>query len=380
LRRTSIAHLALLLLWVTVRVAPAAAAMAPQSFPDRLTVISALGEEPATSNFAHLVADIEDAPDVVVLRISLKTDDQDAVLPRFGRPVQLAFNGQSGIAVIYPDIGEPYRSVFSRIIEGIEDRAKTRVAAYAIGANQSAGDLAAELQRQNIHVVIALGRNGVKAVANLDRSVALVVGGVLSAPESEMRAAPIFSLAPDPSLLFERLKALMPGVRRVIVVYDPRQNAWLIRLAREAARNFGVELVAKEAPDLKSAMYLYQEHIANADPKRDVLWLPQDSVTVEESTVLPFVLQEAWSRSLLVFSSSVAHVKRGALFSLYPDSMELGRNMANTALAQISSGQTARSVTPLKDVLMAVNLRTAGHLGLNIGDRRQTFDLVFPEP
>ncbi len=359
---------------------PAAAATAPQSFPDTLAVISILGEEPATGSFARLVADIEGNPDVVVLRIALKVGDQDPVAQRVGRPLQLAFNGQSGIAVIYPDIGEPYRSVFSRIIEGIEDRTKTQVAAYAVGADQTASDLTAELRRQNIHVVIALGRNGVKAAANLDRNIGLIVGGVLSVPESEMRGIPVFSLAPDPSLLFERLKSLMPGARRVIVVYDPRQNAWLIRLAREAARNVGVELVAREATDLKSAMHLYQEHIATADPKRDVLWLPQDSVTVEESTVLPFVLQEAWSRSLLVFSSSVAHVKRGALFSLYPDNMELGRNMASSALAQISSGQTARAITPLKDVLMAVNLRTAGHLGLTIGDRKQAFDLVFPEP
>jgi putative ABC transport system substrate-binding protein len=111
------------------------------------------------------------------------------------------------------------------------------------------------------------------------------------------------------------------------------------------------------------------------------LWLPQDSVTVEESSVLPLVLQEAWKRSLVVFSSSVSHVKRGALFSLYPNNIELGRNLADTALGRASSGGAAvRAIMPLREVLVAVNVRTAGHLGLGIGTRQQqAFDMVFPE-
>jgi hypothetical protein len=33
---------------------------------------------------------------------------------------------------------------------------------------------------------------------------------------------------------------------------------------------------------------------------------------------------------------------------------------------------------PLREVLMAINLRTAKHLGLNIGSP-QSFDMAFPE-
>ena len=82
-----------------------------------------------------------------------------------------------------------------------------------------------------------------------------------------------------------------------------------------------------------------------------------------------------------VFSSSVGHVKRGALFALYPNNVELGRSLAASAQAALSSaGHAARGVVPLKEVLVAVNLRTASHLGLQLGARQQSFDLVFPEP
>ena len=379
LRKVLVSRFFLLQLWLTCSAAALASAAPPQLSANPLAIINVLGDEPASDGFVQFVSQMERNPDVVNVRIALKGTDGDYSLAE-RKPIQLALNGQSNIAVIYPDIGEPYRSIFSRIIEGIEDRTQAHITSYAVTADQSATDLTAQLHRQNVRVVIALGRVGIKATANLDRSIALIVGGVLSLPESATIAGPVFSLAPDPILLFDRLKSMMPTARRIIVIYDPRQNAWLVRLAREAARNAGMELISREANDLKSAMYLYQEYLATVDPKRDVLWLPQDSVTVEESTVLPYVLQEAWRHSVLVFSSSVSHVKRGALFSLYPDNLELGRSMAASALGQSPPSPGGRTVTPLRDVLMAVNLRTAGHLGLNVAEQKRSFDLVFPEP
>ncbi|HEX8963405.1 MAG TPA: ABC transporter substrate binding protein [Rhodocyclaceae bacterium] len=287
----------------------------------------------------------------------------------------------SRIAVLYPDIGEPYRSVFVKIIEGVEEQAKGRVFSMAVGASSNPQDVAAALRQQEARVVIALGRNGLKYASGLERDVAVVAGGVISVPEADARNIQVFSLAPDPALLFARLHALMPAARRIFVVYDPRQNAWLLRLARDAAAARGIELVAYEANDLKAALRAYQEVFAAMDSRKDALWLPQDSTTVDETAVLPLVLQEAWTRNLAVFSSSVVHVRRGALFSLYPDNAQIGHSLAAAAQAQIAgSGGPRGTVVPLKSVLVAVNVRTANHLGLNLAARQQNFDMVFPEP
>ena len=285
-----------------------------------------------------------------------------------------------GIAVLYPDIGEPYRGVFANIIRGIEDQARGRVISIAIGASPNPQDIASELRRQDIRVVIALGRNGLKAAAHLERDIGVVVGGVVTVPDAEARNFTVSSLAPDPALLFARLQGFMPATRRVFVVYDPGQNAWLMQLARQAASARGIELVAREAPDLKTALHHYQTILAAMESGRDALWLPLDSTTVHEASVLPLVLQEAWGRNLTVFSSNVTHVRRGALFSLYPNNPEIGRNLAEHALGYLSSGgQMPRRVIPLKAVLHAVNVRTATHLGIDIAGKQAGFDLVFPE-
>ncbi len=375
-------HLALLLPLLTVGLFPSTAG----ADATRIAVIYAKTDDVGALNFDDVIGGIEETPGLEVVRLTL----EDFVRARpsallmananRGGVIRLAAAGNLGqIVVLYPDIGEPYRSVFSKIIEGIEENTKTKVTSYAVGRNFNPQAVSEELKRQDIRIVIALGRNGLKAAGALDKNIGVLAGGVISVPEAELRGGAALSLAPDPALLFARLKALAPKTRRVFVVYDPAQNNWLIKLARDAARSHGIELVAREAGDLKTALGLYQSIFANADPKQDALWLPQDSNTVDESLVLPLVLQESWTKNLAVFSSNVSHVKRGVLFALYPNNEELGKNLAVSALGMANGDASVHGVLPLRDVLTAFNTRTASHLGLSPSLAQQGFDLLFPE-
>ncbi len=286
-------------------------------------------------------------------------------------------SGVEPLGVVFPDIGEPFRQVFIEIIAGIEAQARQRVHGYPVSASQDPAELAAALRRNGTRVVIALGRQGLRAASAIETPV--VVGGVSSVPDGERQVG--ICLTPDPALLFANLKALVPAARRVMVVYNPANNEWLLKLAREAARGAGLELTAFEARDLASAARLYESAFAAADGKRDALWLPIDPTTVDEATILPLVLREAWDRVVPVFSSSFVHVKRGALFTLYPDNAELGRNLAILATAMLAGEAPPRGVTPLRGVHSALNLRTASHIGLTISARVQHgFTFVYPEP
>ena len=328
-------------------------------------------------NYVEVIRAIQAYPEVVVFPIQVAGPVTAAATRGLANKIAQT-SGEGGIAVIYPDIGEPYRSVFAQIINGIEEKAKGRVANFAVGPNVDLGELNNSLRRQDTRVVIALGRQGVKVASALEGNFGVVVGGVLMAPDNEVRKLQVNSLSPDPALLFSRLKGMMPKVKRIFTVYDPRQNDWMMILAKEAALSQGLELVAYEAQDLRSAMHAYQEILAAVDSSKDALWLPQDSTTVEESTVLPMVLKESWDNNLAVFSSSFGHVRRGVLFSLYPNNVELGRHLAGSALGLLASGTETSGMLPLREVLMAINLRTAKHLGLNTA-RSQSFDMAFPE-
>jgi putative ABC transport system substrate-binding protein len=77
--------------------------------------------------------------------------------------------------------------------------------------------------------------------------------------------------------------------------------------------------------------------------------------------------------------SSLGHVRRAVLFSLYPDNAAMGRHLGETAQEFLASGDYGEhGMVLLREVLQAVNLRTAMHLGLDVS-AQQGFDMVFPE-
>lgn len=283
------------------------------------------------------------------------------------------------LAVVYPELGEPFRQVFATIIDGIEDKLGGAVTSLAIGSNANPAQVAEDIRKRDIQVLIGLGRGGMRVAAALAGELAVLVGCVVSVQESEARSFPVHTLAPDPALLLARLKRLRPAVRRVHLVYDAKLNTWLAKLAREAARAEGLELLAQEAADQAGALRAYSQLLAAADPARDALWLPQDPTTVDDNAVLSLVLREGWNRSIAVFSSHVAHVRRGALFSLYPDNRELGRSLAASAQRLAAAPKAvAPGVLPLRQTQAAINIRTAAHLGLDVAAVQSGFDLVYP--
>lgn len=168
-------------------------------------------------------------------------------------------------------------------------------------------------------------------------------------------------------------------VRQVSVIYSPEQNGWLMDIAKEAARARGLTLKAIPARDLREAAATYRRILRQAGPA-DAVWLPQDPSTVDEQAILSSILKDAWEKNVVVFSSNPAHARRGTLFSLFPDNSGLGRSLAELVRRE-QRGSRQPSVTPLRDLLIAVNVRTAEHLGLSFSARElREFDIVFPSP
>jgi len=282
----------------------------------------------------------------------------------------------SEIAVIFPALGQPYREIFDKIMEGIDKKMGMSVPNYAVSASTDINELREQLLSQHVGVVIALGRQGMKVATQINNDIGVVVGGVLAPPESKSRRQQVVSLTPDPELLFKEMKLLQPETRRIFVVYNPDLSGWLIKLAQAAAQANGLELVAYKAESVRSAGQYYKKVLAQVNTDHDVIWLLQDSVTAEESSIIPMILQRSWQKRVAVFSSNFTHVRRGALFSLYPDNEELGKSLAGFARLMLKSTQHKEyGMLPLYDVRTVGNLRTAKHLGIS----QQNFDMKFAE-
>lgn len=282
------------------------------------------------------------------------------------------------VAVVYPEIREPYRAIFESIVRGIEQENLGEVNVRVLQADTKPEELDRWLTESRAETVVALGRKGLAAVQHLRAGYRRVVGAVLLKPEPSLQGFWGISLTPAPEQLFKRLNSLAPGVRRVLVVYNPSNNQWLIDRARGSAVNLGLDLKAVPAADLREAATVYRRLLPEMSGPGDAIWLLQDRQTVDERAILPLMLEAAWNGDIVLFSSNPGHVKRGALFSLYPNHQAMGRSLGSLAAATVT---TKPHIDPLRDLQTAVNIRTAEHLGIEFSNRDlRDFGLVFPAP
>ncbi len=284
------------------------------------------------------------------------------------------------LAVFYPDIREPYRSVFTQIVSGLESQSTFNVRKYALGEDARPDVALGWVRAERCAAAVALGRRGLGIVDDLSGTVPSVVGAVLLLPPEERLRYVGISLVPDPEQMLRRLKSLAPGIRRIAVVYNPKELDWLVDGAAAAGNKMNLQLIRVPADDLHEAAIRYRETLRGIDATDTALWLPPDATTLEDKVILPLVLEESWNRKIVVFSSNPVHVERGVLFSLYPDNKAMGKSLALLAIRLAHKDPNVHTgVVPLSDLLIAVNIRTAEHLGLNFtGEQQRQFDLILP--
>ncbi|MBK8168648.1 MAG: hypothetical protein IPK64_22095 [bacterium] len=280
------------------------------------------------------------------------------------------------VAVLYPEAAAPYRALFAEILEGIEGGLPPQtVHRYALPPELDTVALDRWIDRLAPDAVITLGRVAADYYEARPAKKPWIVGALDASPQTRPKARGV-SLAVDPALLFATLRQLAPTKRRIWVVFDPASERWLVDLAHAAARTGGLSLTPLPASDAKTAWRQFAHVFETADPDTDALWLIANPQLVDPSAVLPALVEKSWRRSLVLFTNSLHHVHRGALFALYPDNRRLGGRLAELAL---QARDAAPAIEPLRAVKRAINLKIATHLALRIDQPlEREFDLVLP--
>ena len=190
---------------------------------------------------------------------------------------------------------------------------------------------------------------------------------------------PGISFTASPDKLFSTLKKQNLNIKQVIVVYNPNKSEWLIREARSASIKHGLDLIVHTTSSLSESAKIYRDVFKQLRVKDAAIWLPPDSTSIDNRTLLSFVLEQSWARSVAVFSSNFAHVNKGALFALYPDNVKLGQSLGAVALEELNGGTKLNGMVPVEDLKTAFNKRTAEHLGVRFtGNALREYDAVFP--
>lgn len=280
-----------------------------------------------------------------------------------------SFASARSLTVVYPDVKAPYDVIFDKINQGIASEYDGKITHVKLPARFKPEEFSDQIDTDK---VIALGKRGLAVAKLLYQEKPVVVGALPIAPNGISG----ISLMASPETLFSKLKILAPQVKKVLVVHT-EQSQWIIEYASKIAKNHQLALNSISVADIKGAAETYN-NIFEQSNGDTAIWLPLDPVTANDKVIVPEVLKKAWENKMVVFSSKPTHAKRGALFSAIPDNEMLGKQLGRF-VNTVDHTKRPSTVLPLDKIKLAVNLRTAAHLGYSYdAEKKSEFDLTFP--
>jgi len=275
--------------------------------------------------------------------------------------VQLLLPGKalsSGLLIVYPNVKAPYNKIYGDIIKGINESYRGKSQECQLPANSGRKVLAEYITRYKPDVLLTLGKHSLNEVRQLPSALPVVAGAITKTEEVVSGV----SMSPDPEVILSHLLEMAPFVKRVYVVADRERQVELEgATAYLAKQDKALQIETAESVQEAANKYLKIIHQASAE---NAIWLMR-SASLNDPSLLMLVLEAAWKKKIVVFSSNPSHVKRGALFSLYPDNVKMGRTLAKIAqqlerkLIPADAG-----LAPLRSVHLIVNKRTSQHLGI----------------
>lgn len=286
-------------------------------------------------------------------------------------PVSTAFTfAQPRMVIVYPKVREPYLSVFEDIASGAEKGFNGSSVRVAIEEGQSARRLLAQYDNS---IVLALGSRASNELVGESFSYPLVSGAVGKRVQNSFG----LTMLPDPKVIAEKVPLLSPWVKEVHVIRKKNGNYIDLTQAHEFLIEKSISLIIHEAVDIRSAAAIYRQ-LAKTLGESQALWILPDG-SYANNAILAMILEAAWKKNFVVFSSSPIHVKRGALFSVYPNNFEMGASLGRIVSDVADGILKDPHMESLQDVFVAVNERTSNHLGIMItDDMKEHIDLVLP--
>jgi putative ABC transport system substrate-binding protein len=227
-----------------------------------------------------------------------------------------------------------------------------------------AEDAASSLRRKKPDLVLAIGMDALHAVKR-NTDIPIVYLMVL-APESLVHMEKNItgvSMTVSPEKQLAALRKILPGVRRVGLLYDPRKSGQFVKRAQGAARDVRIELLAKEVIHPKSVL----EALNSLKGAVDALWMIPDTTVVTPETAEMIMLFSLENR-LPVSTFSVKYLEMGALMSLDINASDMGRQAGELA-SRILSGTNSRDITAVEadNPTLVINETVARKLRIPLG-------------
>ncbi len=254
-------------------------------------------------------------------------------------------------------------TAYNQATDGFYSKLTADIAEYNLqGRPNKAPHVIKKIKRNPPKLIFALGALAAVTAKESFPNIPIIYTMVLNAENKNLAAPNIAGIKIEVSALkqFKILKKLVPGTRKIGVLYSERTEKTILN-AQKSAQLLRLELVAikiRQQEEVPSAVKGLLKEV-------DSLWLIPDSIVVNKDS-LHYLLLLSLENHIPFMVYNKIFVKGGALLSPAVNYTQVGRQAGKLAQQTLNGTSLPLTITPPADTEWAVNLYTAQNMGLNI--------------
>jgi putative ABC transport system substrate-binding protein len=226
-------------------------------------------------------------------------------------------------------------------------------------------DAAAAIRERKPDLILAVGMEAlqkVKRISHIPIVYIMVLNPSTVLNEEGNITGVGMTIAPEKQLaLFHKV---LPGTRRIGLLYDPKKSGLFVKRAQSAARDLRIELLSREVSHARAV----PEVLKSLKGVVDALLLVPDTTVVTPETaelIMLFSLENA----VPVCAFSAKYLEMGALMSLDVNAADMGRQAGGLA-ARILSGTKVNDLSAVdaENPIITINAAVARKLRIPLSD------------
>jgi putative ABC transport system substrate-binding protein len=223
--------------------------------------------------------------------------------------------------------------------------------------------LAGAVRREKPKVILAVGLRAAKALKAEISDIPIVFCMAMHPAQNKLKSGNTSGVDLEPKARdqLQAFKRVVPGLKRVGIIYNPKRTGRFVNSAKRAAAGAGLTLIAKPVAERKDVLGALHAITASAQ----ALWLIRDAtVLTREFFNHTLIVQFEKKIPLLVYSEQF--VRKGAVCSFAATYPSQGRKAAEIVRAVLAGTKIGDIPIQAPEGTLTVNVNSVQKAGLEI--------------
>jgi len=253
---------------------------------------------------------------------------------------------------------KPYLEAVEGIHKVFDKESAIETEMFSLEKNKDHEAFKDKIAKKEIAIAIAIGPEALTLTQSIFQEAKIpVIYAMVLNPETILRYPKSFCGIPFNIPINAQIRHIaraLPGVKRLGLLYDPKNNEPFFKQAFEISQRYNIDLIPLKADSPKDISSILKDNSAEA------LWLIPDRTIISES-VIQYIIKEALFKKLPVIGYNRFFYESGAALSFVFDYEEIGEQTAKFAL-DVLVQKTCADIAPIFHIWL--NSRIMGKMGI----------------